>query len=344
MGTTAGFEEKEYETLANIEFAAACQCKPGQLPQVFSPGQTLEKALGFDFSINLKKNSSTFKKLFGGFTGPVSHGSSIPGINQPSVSLPAGAPAVNVFIQYKRPTYYSKNNRSTLWKNQEYLGFDVRQNNSHQQLETLARLAAHNPTSKVRYACPSAWTKIDLYSQYDNGDLLSRSAFVDPRNLSHAVNGKHSYWHNRWTFPPSRPALGKPNPDGNLFENQSGEEFLRSLLHSASATNEWSFIEQIHELQLFMRELQEEIKIFEGRSRFGKYTKKEAIEFAVRSVSNDLDDAIFVTESDYASRQNSQHNPTNTLSESDVETIRKATEIAATARELQLTWMVSSNL
>lgn len=64
MGTWAKFEEKEFETLCNASLLLRSRNQPGR-PRIFSPGQALEKKVGFDFSMYLDPNEKVYRSLFG---------------------------------------------------------------------------------------------------------------------------------------------------------------------------------------------------------------------------------------------------------------------------------------
>jgi len=80
VGVWAQFEEKEYETLANAALVIE-QARRGRGVRLFSPGQALEKILGYDFATRVDPRSRLYRRLFG------------------------AAPALSVFpLPYKQPT------------------------------------------------------------------------------------------------------------------------------------------------------------------------------------------------------------------------------------------------
>lgn len=228
MGQWAEFEEKEYETLANAAFLLN-QAKRGRSPKLFSPGQVLEGRYGYDFATRVT-DPATLRRILG-WTSP---------------GVPPGVPAgqaglrntrathmLNVFLQYKRPErFMAGRHRSQLWpRDTDFLRFSVQQTRRNpqgqpvEQLQTLIDLeTALKGQGAVRYACPSVWSAAGLYGSFQQGNLISRSAFVPPGNLE--VNGiKHRYW----TFDPRDPSVGIPNPDGPRAKASNGLEFGEHL-------------------------------------------------------------------------------------------------------------------
>lgn len=276
MGTFAGFEEKEFETLANASFVLGAPNAGRNTPALFSPGQVLERTMGFDFSVYLDPTSTTYRLLFGAYPGPRT-----PGATTPPAQLPTAARSVNTFVQYKRPEYFTQNHRQTVWRGQPFLRFSVRSRyrlngqpvDDHSQLETLDRLASNNPGLKVRYACPSAWTRNDLYADYTRRSLISNCAFTDPRNLSHVENGRHAGWHDYWTYQPTNPALGRPNPSGPSRESQTGDGFMEEIRRSVDAQPSNGFRDEVFQIQTNTRESLKESRFFTSKSDLRGRTK-----------------------------------------------------------------------
>lgn len=236
MPVWAEFEEKEFETLSNVALVSEQLAKKRGV-QVFSPGQVLEKKLGFDFAAELGRHSRLHRRLFGGTPG-------MPGITaaqSASLGMPfvSSTKLLNVFLQYKRPEHFRPGHRSLLWpKGEEFLRFTVSENNSagggwhFSQVSALNSLATQlQGTALVRYACPAVWTRTDLYGLYSQGQLLDNCAFVDPRKLILGTPGQQ--FHRRWTFQKPRPDFGKPNPDGALTKVENGEEFVDRAMEIA---------------------------------------------------------------------------------------------------------------
>lgn len=344
MGTPAGFEEKEFEVLANASFSFGAFASGSAPPVLFSPGQVLEKTLGFDFSIYLAPNSTTYKLLFGSYPGPVS-----PGAFAAPVALPAVARSVNTFIQYKRPTYFGPNHRQTVWPQQPFLRFDVRSryrlNNQnitdHSQLEALDVLASQNPAVKVRYACPSVWSRNDLYTQYALQDLISNCGFTDPRNLSHSENGTHSWWHNFWTFRPANPAAGCPNPSGPRRGAQTGEGFMQEVRDEIDNQPKSDPLEDIQRIRSTAKDKLTKSKFFASDSEFRGHSKAKFIERATSSSAEDFLDAPRNENWLAHSRAIDSTRPARPPRSSEMDVIEATVEVAATAKELGLTWMAA---
>jgi len=230
MGTWASYEEKEYETLANVAFVTELAHR-GSPVQVFSPGQVLEATLGFDFSTRLDPSSSLFRRLFDSTPGA-------PGISQSQsrsarIPLDPSTRLLNLFLQYKRPELFKKGHRSKLWpKDENFMRFTVSENRrvggqSYAQVQALHRLEElFGQNAVVRYACPSAPSRGELYRRFREGELLTSSVFVPPSNLLRTSPGD---FHRRWTFQPSDLGTGRPNPDGERRSSESGDHLLRGI-------------------------------------------------------------------------------------------------------------------
>lgn len=343
MGTFAGFEEKEFETLANASFVLNAPNTGANAPALFSPGQVLERKLGFDFSVYLDPTSTTYRLLFGAYPGR-----GTPGANTPPPQLPMPTRSVNTFVQYKRPEYFTQNHRQTVWSGQPFLRFCVRSKYrvngqtvvDHSQLDTLDRLASSNPGLKVRYACPSAWTRNGLYTDYARLSLISNCAFTDPRNLSHVVNGGHAGWHDFWTYQPSNLALGRPNPSGPLREAQTGDGFMEEVQESVYNQASYDFLDEVFHIQATAKESLKESRFFASKSDFLGPTKAQTVERATKSTKKDFLDAP--RDQNWLVKSSDMDNPPpRQPRDNEMEVVKTTVEVAATARELGLTWMTA---
>ncbi|MFJ4166843.1 hypothetical protein ACIPY5_14930 [Microbacterium sp. NPDC089698] len=225
MGRWAEFEEKEFETLANA--ALVMQQLPSPTPvQLFSPGQVLEKSLGFDFATYIDPMGQLYRTLFGSTPGA-------PGIPrgffpQHQVPRTTATSSLNVFLQYKRPLFFAQQHRSAIWpRRQEHLAFTVEERTAgasrFAQVGSLDRLElALGSRALVRYVCPSTWRKPDLYERFATGRLLATSTFVAPHKLR-LIGGRG--YHRRWTFLDSNPRSGVPNPGGPEDDAEDGAQF-----------------------------------------------------------------------------------------------------------------------
>ncbi|GAB3155987.1 hypothetical protein GCM10027058_29320 [Microbacterium neimengense] len=227
MGVWAEFEEKEYETLANAALIMEQTRRTGGV-RLYSPGQALEKIVGYDFATRVDPRSRLYRRLFG--AAPGARGVSAAAQAAHNIPVSPTTRLLNVFIQYKRPQYFRPGHRSPVWpKGTQHLGFLVREQHpdpTHQfdQIRTLRRLQVElGRDANVTYACPTTWQKQELYDRFTQGSLLRSSVFVGPDQLLRAsVPG----FHVRWTFDPNNSSRGIPNPDGVAVESLDGEEFL----------------------------------------------------------------------------------------------------------------------
>ena len=233
MARWAEYEEKEFETLANAEFTLNSRATTKGL-RLFSPGQVLEKSLGFDFSTRIAPSSMLHRMLFGRFPGATGMPTSVAA----NLRIPKTATThmLNFFVQYKRPEHFTPGHRSPLWPtDEEFLRFKVAERLpapisawDFSQLKSLVKLTSVLAGSAlVRYACPSVATKDALYGRFHSGNLLDSSVFVDPRSLEDATipGGFHKFW----TFQPSNLDFGIPNPGGPKSHSISGEKLFRHL-------------------------------------------------------------------------------------------------------------------
>lgn len=342
MPERPGFEEKEFETLANSSFILQSSIKPGAVV-MFSPGQALEKDLGFDFSVQLDPTSTTYRLLFGSFPGtPRTVG--YPRANPPGMPRIHGV--VNTFIQYKRPYYLRANHRQSVWRGRPFLRFDVRSTRrvngqsvtDHSQLSALCDLADNNPDVKVRYACPSVWTSEDLYSQHADHTLVERSSFTDPRNLYHDRMNPTSGWHNYWTFTPDSPWNGRPNPDGPLRDAQTGEDFLTELSRESTRPSKAKFQHEVAEIYSKSSERLKSSNFFQQPSDYQQGTKGDAVIKARESVNEHFVEP-FRDPRWLLSKAAGSTGIVRPPSRDDIFAIETAVDVAATARELGLVWM-----
>lgn len=341
MGHHAGFEEKEYETLMNVSLVSANQ-NLGGMPQLFSPGQALEKTLGFDFSAYIDPSSRTYRLLFGQFQHPYPATPGVTGAQAPT--LPTRAPAVNIFLQYKRPEFFKPTHRQPVWQGQPFLRFDVRSKYSiqgvrvtdHSQLEVLDRLAGQRPQWLVRYACPSVWTGTDLYDCYSRGLLVDKSCFVEPRHLKR-TDGQ---WHNFWTFDPDSCGVGQGNPDGAKIPGESGREFFTKTkaAHREQSSN---FLSDLSGLRDAVKEARSEKRYFDQPAeKIGVHKSKN---HAITDAVADLESVLLPTPvgDGWLTKRSAQApQPWRPVAREDKEAIEETLEVAATVAELGLTWIV----
>jgi hypothetical protein len=199
VAPTAKFEEKTFETAYCIEIATG----PGGHPVLFSPGQVLEKILGFDAAANPGPRHILWKVL----RLPRPPGLNLlpglwaGGIQPTKAKLPTYP--VSVFLQFKRPDYLrgARAKQWKLWKSPYY-----RFERTTHQHTVLARLERNLTTQAVvRYAAPAFHTLPQLEAAQLTRSVIASSGHVAPLRL-----GRHRVW----TY--QRPgSYGRPNPSGD---------------------------------------------------------------------------------------------------------------------------------
>ncbi|MDF9809185.1 hypothetical protein M2116_000119 [Aurantimicrobium minutum] len=230
----ATFEEKEYETAANIEL----MCGPHS-NFVRSSGQVLEEIVGYDTAASIGQYHPIWRILKAQRPrGVVLLPAYFPGsTSRASGRLPQTS--INLILQYKRPEYLSspKSRQWSYWNN-DYFRFQV---TDHQQ-KALARLERNiGSRALVRYACPAFHASNDLEASQLAGTVLANSGFVSPNRL-----GVHKIWTYR------KPGIaGIPNQSGEpqSFENieqliEISQEIALSNSNTLSENNE-NYLEQM---------------------------------------------------------------------------------------------------
>lgn len=201
---TAEFEEKEFEVAAAIELATDA----GRYGPVFSPGQVLEKILGYDAAADPWSGHRIWTVL--GIPRP-------PGVRLlPSFWQPDSTPPmerlpshpVSLILQYKRPTYLrgASAKQWNQWKRPYY-----RFERTKEQQRVLRRFErAVDGRVIVRYASPAFWQRADLERHQITQTVLQSSGFVAP-----SILGNHRVW--TYELPGN---VGYPNPSrrGSVFE------------------------------------------------------------------------------------------------------------------------------
>lgn len=347
MGESAGFEEKEFEVLANASFMFGAQAGGAPLPVLFSPGQVLERRLGFDFSIYLNPSSRTYRLLFGAFPGHVV----TPGTANPNPHLLNQYPVlgtVNTFIQYKRPEFFKPTHRQSVWPGEAFLRFSVRsryqvggqKREDHRQLIALDELASSVHGVKVRYACPSVWVKEDLYAQYRAQTLIKKCSFVDPRNLSIANGVTHMGWHDFWTFKAGDPSQACGNPGGPLHESETGARFLEEF-GDAEFSESREFDDSISELKSFSDDTLKYSEFFHAESGERGSTKEQVVLESRNNVANDFLEEPWRETWHVGRRYPDVELDPRPPRGDELEFIQATVQVAATSRELGLVWLVA---
>ena len=192
------FEEKSYEVAYCVELASSI----GGTRAMFSPGQVLEKLLGFDAAANPGPTHVLWRVL--GLPRPPGV-SLLPswwsgGLRPPRGSLPSYP--VSVFLQFKRPEYRFGPNAAQygLWKAPYY-----RFERTRHQHTVLLRLERNlRAQAVVRYAAPTFDTVAELEYAQLSGTVIQASGHVGPSRLG---------IHKVWTY--QQPGThGIPNPNG----------------------------------------------------------------------------------------------------------------------------------
>jgi hypothetical protein len=318
VGVWAQFEEKEYETLANAALVIE-QARRSRGVRLFSPGQALEKILGYDFATRIDPRSRLYRRLFGAAPGAVGVSAAAQAANKIPVSPTTRL--LNVFIQYKRPQYFRAGHRSPVWpKPTQHLAFQVREQHpdpAHQfdQIRALRRLQVDlGRDANVRYACPSTWQKQELYDRFYQGSLLRSSVFVGPDQLLRAGVPE---FHVRWTFEPTNSRRGIPNPDGAEAESLDGEEFLdeveRETTQSQSQRVAEEVLLQAADQTRGLRDELEDLRPSRPRDVRESYAAED------RAIDREL--------SGFSGREN--------------DLIRATVDVAVIARDVRATWTVA---
>ena len=194
----AEFEEKQYETSANIELGL-------QRAAVFAAGQVLEAVVGYDAALHPPQNAPIWQLL--GTNAPTGL-QLVPNLWQHAnvQPKPAQLPStyVSLVLQYKRP-YRIVTKKATQWLhwNKPYYRFPLL---SRQQDILMVLEPALSSRAVVRYACTAFWKYQDLQTHQQSHTIMANSAFVNPTTL-----GTHSYW-------------SYDSPGTNGYANPAGEE------------------------------------------------------------------------------------------------------------------------
>ncbi len=176
----AEFEEREYESAALVELADGGGA-------VFTPGQVLEKIVGYD-SVAAPVREHILWRLL---RVPRPRGLALvptlwPAAARPTRDVLPSTP-VSVVLQYKRPEYLRAPQASQwrLW-GRDYYRVE-RRDAQHRILRNLETRAGDAVV--VRYVSPAFWRRGDLEQAHLRRTVLSRSGFVAPSSF-----GRHRVW------------------------------------------------------------------------------------------------------------------------------------------------------
>lgn len=223
MGTAA-FEEKTYEVAYCIELAVGV----GGQPQVYSPGQVLEKLLGFDAAGNPDPHHVIWAVLAlprpqGVQLVPPLWGAS-KAIQPAAAALPSYP--ISVFLQFKRPEYL-QGPAAKQWKMWHHPYYRFRRSKEQQQV--LSRLERRlGVQAVVRYAAPAFHTLGELEAAQMTGSVIAQSGHVPPARLQ-----RHQWW--TYDAPGN---VGRGNPDGEPYVFERFDALLDEALSRSAAGRE----------------------------------------------------------------------------------------------------------
>jgi len=174
---TASFEEKEFENPVNHQLVH------GDL--MWTPGQMLEKVIGFDAAIFVETSSFWsalgLSKKRAGTPILASWWKSRAAQSRLSQKPPPSFP-INAFLQYKRPEYLtsSKTKEWRYWK-QPFFRFQI---TPHQHAALLACASQVGSRGIVAYGSPAFHLRDDLFYYTKNRLLVRNTHFVAAERLS----------------------------------------------------------------------------------------------------------------------------------------------------------------
>ena len=221
MGNYAEFEEKEYEFPLCRELAEGSQF-------IWSPGQVLEKLLGFDnaqFTQNM-----TFWKMVGRSSFPFQGGVILRTIDtDPSIVRSLPTFKCNLMVQVKRPQYLKR--RSSGYNGKiPYYRFKIEK----EQQQVLQNLKAKvGNQAYICYASPAFHQFFDLQLHSLHSELVAYSNYVEVGCLA---NHKHWAYCNPGT-------VGKACSEP---EDVDGIPFAEKLQELASVEREWKLENESH--------------------------------------------------------------------------------------------------
>ncbi len=192
--TRSEFEEKEFESAANIELATPSQCPlrqgMGNRIELWAPGQVLESVLGFDVLVTIPHNRTHIERLLKVVIPPGfdwrSYFRSVADFEQ-FESAPTGV--ASLFLQYKRSDYVKRSrpikgeatsSSDTLRPPFFRFAVDPRQDRT---LRDFARAARH--LALVYYAAPRFHRREELRDYRRAGAVLDNTEFIRPLTNAH---------------------------------------------------------------------------------------------------------------------------------------------------------------
>lgn len=178
--SVAEFEEKSFEGPLNAQLLSGS-------PYIYTPGQVLESALGFDAAMLCQHTE--FWSLWG---SPIPLG--IAPVAKWWPPSPSPLPALpqfnlNLFLQYKRPQRLERSNASE-WSHwsQPYFRYHIV---AHQQAALNACATGLGSNGLVVYAAPAFTSLADLFQHITGATLVASTNFVEAANLN--SHGRYTY-------------------------------------------------------------------------------------------------------------------------------------------------------
>ncbi|WP_457252743.1 hypothetical protein [Pedococcus sp. P5_B7] len=220
----AGFEEKTYEVAYCIELALGV----GTSRIVYSPGQVLEKLLGFDAAGNPDPDHVIWRVLALPRPPAVQLVPPLWGaakaLQPPAAALPLYP--ISLFLQFKRPEYL-RGPAAKQWKMWRHPYYRFQRTTEQQRV--LGRLERRlGGQAIVRYAAPAFSTLGDLETAQLTSSVITQSGHVPPARLVR---------HLWWTYD-SPGNLGRANPNGKPTLFETFDVLLEEALGRSTAGRE----------------------------------------------------------------------------------------------------------
>ncbi|AFE06570.1 hypothetical protein COCOR_05776 [Corallococcus coralloides DSM 2259] len=184
MPKFAEFEEKEFEGPLNAQMGLGAP--------MWSPGQVLEKVVGFDVALMVQGTALWAQQ---GFAVPPQGAVILPawwpwGIARLAVKVRRPPPfRLNLFLQYKRPEYLrgAQAGEWSKWK-RSYYRFWIE---NHQQRALDACTKALGADGLVAYASPAFHSRVDLFRHVEARTLQANTHFAPASRLT--GHGRYTY-------------------------------------------------------------------------------------------------------------------------------------------------------
>ncbi len=243
---TAAFEEKEYEAPLYNQLALGN-------PHVWSPGQVFENHLGFDHGLFVS-NPRLWQLLGRAATVGVflnRYNWDFIWRHRPRRAMPNFR--LNLFLQAKRPNYYSRSPRHVRVAgiNGPCWSFTV---DANQQL-ALERVAARLRTrALVAYASPAFHRESQLYAHTTLGTVIENSTFPEATRLT---------GHSKW-FYNTPGGNGVANPEAEFSEGTPLFEMIEQLRKNQNEPADMSGRRAYEELSSLSKEIISSLDVKSG--------------------------------------------------------------------------------